>query len=84
MAARANNESFSRVSSIIERDSKDTTYKFALLRAVIEISQEYGHLKREEENRVVFPTGLIMEKWLRYYYPLIESPEFIPQKNGEF
>jgi hypothetical protein len=77
------NESFRRISTIIERDSKYTTYKFALLRAVIEISQEYKHLKREEENRVVFPTGLIVEKWLLYYYPLIESTKFIPQQNGE-
>ncbi len=83
MVAGSNNESFGRISTIIERDSKDTTYKFALLRAVIEVSQEYGHLKREEGGKVVFPTGLVVEKWLLYYYPLIESSEFIPQKNGE-
>ncbi len=77
------NESFTEINTIIERDSKDTTYKFALLRAVIEVSQEYDHLKKETGSRVVFPIGPLIEKWLLYYYPLIESEEFIPQKNGE-
>ncbi len=26
---------------------------------------------------------LIADKWVEYYWPLIESPEFIPQKRGE-
>jgi len=34
-------ENFKTINTIIERDSKDATYKFALLRGVIEISQEY-------------------------------------------
>ena len=49
----------------------------------IEISQEYDHLKRDSGDRVEFPLGLLVEKWLLYYYPLIASPDFIPQKNGE-
>jgi len=76
-------DSFKKINTIIERDSKDTTYKFALLRAAIEISQEYPHLKKEENGKVSFPLGLLVEKWLFYYYPLIESSEFVPQKNGE-
>jgi len=76
-------ENFKKINAIIERDSKDATYKFALLRGAIEISQEYSHLKSESGNRVSFPLGLLVEKWLLYYYPLIESSEFIPQKHGE-
>ena len=34
------NEVFFNISKIIERDSKTTTYKFALLRGVIDIIQE--------------------------------------------
>jgi len=74
---------FKKINAIIERDSKDATYKFALLRGAIEISQEYDHLKQESGNRIEFPLGLLVEKWLLYYYPLIASPVFIPQKNGE-
>jgi len=76
-------QSFKKINTIIERDAKDTTYKFALLRAVIEISQEYFHLGKEINGRIDFPLGLIIEKWLLYYYPLIESQDFIPQKHGE-
>ena len=74
-------ENFKTINTIIERDSKDTTYKYALLRGAVEISQEYQHLKRERGNRIEFPLGLLIEKWLLYYYPFIESD--IPQKAGE-
>lgn len=58
-----NNQVLYNISKIIERDSKSTTYKFALLRGVID-------------------TGLI-EKWLLYYYPILESQTTIPQINGD-
>lgn len=69
------------INYILERDSKDTTYKFALLRSVIDIVQYYDHLKKEDENAVTFPLGVLIEKWILYYYPLIEAD--IPQKHGE-
>jgi hypothetical protein len=74
-------QNFKTINTIIERDSKDTTYKYALLRGAVEISQEYQHLKHERGNRIEFPLGLLIEKWLLYYYPFIESD--IPQKSGE-
>jgi hypothetical protein len=30
-----------------------------------------------------FPIALIADKWLEYFWPLFESPIFIPQKRGE-
>lgn len=69
------------INYILERDSKDTTYKFALLRSVIDAVQYYDHLKKEEEDAATFPLGVLIEKWILYYYPLIESN--IPQKHGE-
>lgn len=74
---------FEKINRIIERDSKDTTYKFALLRGVIEISEEYAHLRDVVGCEVYFPLSLLVEKWLLYYYPLIEDDAFFPQKNGE-
>ncbi len=71
------------ISTIIERDSKDTTYKFALLRACIHIAQEHEHFAKKEINRVTFPLGLIVLKWLEYYYAIFADPRFIPQKNGD-
>ena len=68
---------------IIERDSKATTYKFALLRAVIDIVQDNTPFINFRDNRVHFPTGLLIEKWLLYYYPILASPILIPQINGD-
>lgn len=75
---------FREINTIIERDAKDTTYKFALLRGVIEISQEHAGLGRGSGPDVEFPLGLLVEKWILYYYPLIEPDEIIPQqRSGE-
>lgn len=73
-----------RVSQILDRDSMDTTYKFALLRATIDAISLYDHLIKQNNitGRVTIPTGIIVERWLWYYYPLLEN-EFYPQKHGE-
>ncbi|CAN5327610.1 hypothetical protein BH23BAC3_BH23BAC3_23060 [soil metagenome] len=43
-------EVLKKINQIIERDSKDTTYKYALLRATIEvIQQKTPHEIRKEE-----------------------------------
>ena len=78
-----NNEVFNNISKIIERDSKTTTYKFALLRGVIDIIQDNSPYISFVENRVQIPTGLLIEKWLVYYYPILQSQTSIPQINGE-
>jgi len=78
-----NNEVFYNISKIIERDSKTTTYKYALLRGVIDIIQDNSPYISFEENRVHIPTGLLIEKWLLYYYPILQSQTSIPQINGE-
>jgi hypothetical protein len=53
------NTVFTNISKIIERDSKTTTYKFALLRGVIDIIQESSPYISFSNNRVFFPTGLL-------------------------
>jgi hypothetical protein len=78
-----NNEVFYNISKIIERDSKTTTYKYALLRGVIDIIQDNSPYISFLENRVQIPTGLLIEKWLMYYYPILQSQASIPQINGE-
>lgn len=74
---------FTNISKIIERDSKATTYKFALLRAVIDIIQDNSPFISLSKDRVQFPTGLLIEKWLLYYYPILDSQTTIPQINGK-
>jgi len=74
-------EVLKNINQIIERDSKDTTYKFALLRATIEVIQEKSPYQEFKDNRVILPTGLLILKWLEYYYPIIEKE--LPQRNGD-
>jgi len=77
-----NPDILTNISKIIERDSKSTTYKFALLRGVIDIIQENSPYIKVGKDRVEIPLGLMIEKWLIYYYPIVESKIFIPQIHG--
>lgn len=77
------NKIFQNISKIIKRDTKSTTYKFALLRGVIDIIQDNSPYITFSNNRVYFPLGLLVEKWLLYYYPILESLIKIPQINGK-
>lgn len=79
---RMNNEVFYNISKIIERDSKTSTYKYALLRGVIDIIQDNSPYISFIEKRVNIPTGLLVEKWLLYYYPILESKDNLGQING--
>lgn len=76
-----NREVFSNISKIIERDSKSSTYKFALLRGVIDIIDDNSPYIDQRFGRVYIPTGLLVEKWLMYYYPILRSEIPIPQIN---
>lgn len=71
------------LAKIIERDSKDATYKFALLRGTIELIQEHDNYKVVSEKGVSFPLGLLILKWMEYYYPIFSNELFIPQKYGD-
>lgn len=71
------------INQIIERDAKDSTYKFALLRGVIDSIQEFSHFNQPNGDRVEMKTGILVYNWLQYYYPIIDSDIFIRQKNGE-
>jgi hypothetical protein len=74
---------YANISKIIEQDSKSSTYKFALLRGVIDIIQDNSPFIKITGDRVHMPIGLMIEKWLLYYYPILESKTIIPQINGE-
>jgi hypothetical protein len=76
-------QTFANISKIIERDSKSTTYKFALLRGTIDLINDNSPFIIQNENRVYLPVGLLVEKWLLYYYPIFSSEAVIPQINGD-
>jgi hypothetical protein len=68
---------------IIEQDRAVTSFKYALLRATVDITQQYSHMSESDNDRVWYPLGLLIERWILYYYPICASEQFIPQLNGE-
>lgn len=78
-----NTQVFSDIANILERDSKSTTYKFALLRGVIEIAQENSPFIDRKEDRFHIPFGLLVYKFILYYYPLFEEDMEVPQIGGD-
>lgn len=77
------NQTFTNISKIIERDSKSTTYKYALLRGTIDIIQDNSPFIEIKKNAVEIPLGLLIEKWMIYYYPILDSDVLLPQINGQ-
>ena len=76
--------SLETIESILNRDKKDATYKPALFRALAELAtSSYNAARWLPGGRVAIPLRLIADKWLEYFWPLFESPSFIPQKRGE-
>lgn len=73
------------INSIIERDSKTSTYKYALLRGIVDIIIEYPQLILPSDNAEFkkLPFGLLVFNWVFYYYPIFSSKTFIPQIRGE-
>ncbi len=76
------NETFINISKIIERDSKNTTYKFALLRGTIDTILDNSPFINAIGDHVEIPLGLLIEKWVIYYYPILDSKVSIPQIHG--
>ncbi len=78
------NTTLKSISRIIERESKASTYKFALLRGTIDIIQESSPYIIIKDDIAYLPMGLLVERWMLYYYPIFESGINIPQINGAY
>lgn len=76
-------DEYRTLNTIIEQDRTVTSFKYALLRGTIDICQQYAHLFESDNDRVWYPLGLLIERWILYYYPICASEQFIPQLNGE-
>lgn len=72
-----------QIESILSQDSKDTTYKFALLKIFAEIATTpLNRFARYSDKYVYFPSAIIVEKWISHYWKLMDSQTFIHQKYG--
>lgn len=72
-------EVLKHINAIIERENKTSTYKFALLRAIIEIIRSDSRFIEPGQDRCRIPLSMIAEKWILYYYPLLQQDERIIQ-----
>ena len=80
----ANTRPIDQIEGILNHDKKSATYKFALFRALSELATQSPNIASWlTEGKVGLPVKFISEKWLQYYWPLLESEKFIPQLNGE-
>lgn len=69
-----------QIESIMNRDRNTATYKLALLRALCDIAQtSFNHAMWHPNGEVSIPLGLVVEKWLYYYWPLIQAPIYLPE-----
>ena len=76
--------SIDRIESIINRDTKVATYKLALLRAFCDVSLHQSGMARWEANGTVsVGIEVLADKWIEYYWPILDSSDFIPQIGGE-
>lgn len=76
-------DEYHTLNTIIEQDKRISSFKYALLRAAIEICQQYDHREEQRGDSVWYPIGLLIERCIFYYYPIFASDVFIPQLNGE-
>lgn len=74
-------EALRQINYIIEHDSASSTYKYVLLKSVINASQKYDHLIKTENSRVNIPLGLIVEQWILDYMPFVFKD--IAQQNNK-
>ncbi|MGD9210221.1 MAG: class I SAM-dependent methyltransferase [Desulfobacteraceae bacterium] len=76
--------SLDKIEGILNKDKKDATYKLALFRSLAEIAMtHYNSALWLPDGRIAISIQSISEKWLEYYWPIVESNRFIPQKRGE-
>jgi hypothetical protein len=71
-------KSLKLINQLLTQDKKTSTYKFALLRAIAEISLESSPQVILQNGNAHIPRALLVEKWLFYYYPIFEN------KKGQF
>ncbi|MCE3011968.1 MAG: methyltransferase domain-containing protein [Proteobacteria bacterium] len=71
----SNRQGIQQIQDIISRDKKTATYKFALLRALCEISRYESHTVTwyREGDMVLVPMKRIAVRWVYYYWPLIKK-----------
>jgi SAM-dependent methyltransferase len=65
---------FPLIRNIVVNDNKSSTYKLALLRAILRIAEGHpGAVIRQTDEHVELPLGLVSLYWLKLYKPLVDK-----------
>lgn len=64
-------EALRQINYVIEHDATSSTYKYVLLKSVIQASQKFEHLIVTDDTRASIPLGLILEQWILDYMPFV-------------
>lgn len=73
--------SLRKINYIIEHDVTSSTYKYVLLKSVIDASQKYDHLIMIKDNKAYIPIGVIVKQWILDYMPFVFK-NISQQNNG--
>ena len=68
------------ISTILKHDSKVTSYKIALLRAINDVVLTYPDL-RTYQSPVAVPLKLLAKFWVAYYWPFVDPA--VPIQQGQ-
>ncbi|MBC1221182.1 hypothetical protein GNF10_26940 [Nostoc sp. UCD121] len=66
------------ISTILKHDTKATSYKIALLRAINDVVLSFPDLRNRKED-VAVPLRLLAQFWVAYYWPFVKPSEPILQ-----
>lgn len=84
LRSASNSRPIDQLEGVLNNDKKDSTYKLALIRALADIATQNHHRVRWDLGADVgVPMDLIIDRWIAYYWPLIESDRFVPQRQSE-
>ena len=73
-----------KIDSVLREDSKNTTYKFALLRALSDIaSYSYNAAEWYSDGTVGVDVERIAMKWIEYFWAVISSPSKMLQGTNK-
>jgi len=74
-------EALRQINYVIERDATSSTYKFVLLKSVINACQKFEHLIVTDDTKANIPIGLIVEQWVFDYMPFVFK-NIVQQHSG--
>jgi hypothetical protein len=68
------------ISTILKHDSKITSYKIALIRAINDVAMSYPDISSHRKD-IAIPLKTLARFWLAYYFPFFDNEKYILQGN---